>query len=76
MGVDPSKGTGEHDATIQIYRIESLKPIKLINTATFQDNKTDTFELSAIINRLSIYYNNCIIFIENNGEGSTVSQNL
>lgn len=76
LGTDPSKGTGEHDATIQIYRIESYKPVKLINVATFQSNTTDTFELSSIINRLSIYYNDAIIACENNGEGSTVSQNL
>ena len=76
LGTDPSKGTGEHDATIQIYRIESYKPAKLVNVATFQSNTTDTFELSSIINRLSIYYNDAIIACENNGEGSTVSQNL
>lgn len=76
LGTDPSKGTGEHDATIQIYRIESYKPVKLINVATFQSNTTDTFDLSSIINRLSIYYNDAIIACENNGEGATVSQNL
>lgn len=76
MGVDPSKGTGEHDACIQIYRLESFKPIKLINAATFQSNTTDTYELSSIINKLSIYYNEALIAVENNGEGSSVSQNL
>lgn len=76
LGTDPAKGTGEHDATIHVYRIESFKPVKLWNVATFQSNTTDTFELSSIINRLSIYYNDAIIACENNGEGSTVSQNL
>lgn len=76
MGVDPAKGTGEHDATIQIYKINSFAPVRLENVATFQSNVTDTYELSSIINRLSIYYNDAIIFIENNGEGATVSQNL
>jgi hypothetical protein len=76
MGIDPSKGTGEHDACIQIYRLESFKPIKLINAATFQSNTTDTYELSSIINKLSIYYNEALIAVENNGEGSSVSQNL
>jgi hypothetical protein len=76
IGVDPSKGSGAHDACIQIYRIDSFKPVKLVNAATFQSNVTDTYELSSIINRLSIYYNDAIIGIENNAEGSTVSQNL
>ena len=76
IGVDPSKGSGAHDAWIQIYRIDSFKPVKLVNAATFQSNVTDTYELSSIINRLSIYYNDAIIGIENNAEGSTVSQNL
>lgn len=76
IGVDPSKGSGAHDATIQIYRIDSFKPVKLVNAATFQSNTTDTYELSSIINRLSIYYNDAVIGAENNAEGSTVTQNL
>jgi hypothetical protein len=76
MGIDPSKGSGAHDATIQIYKIESLNPIKIINVATFQSNTTNTYKFSEIINKLSIYYNNAKIFIENNGEGAAVSQNL
>jgi hypothetical protein len=76
MGIDPSKGSGAHDAIIQIYKIESLNPIKIINVATFQSNTTNTYKFSEIINKLSIYYNNAKIFIENNGEGSTVAQNL
>lgn len=75
-GCDPSKGTGEHDAGIQIYRIESLFPVKLINAATFQSNDTETYEFSSILNKLSIYYNDALIMIENNAEGSTVAQNL
>ena len=76
MGIDPSKGTGEHDGCIQIYRIESFKPVKLINAATFQSNTTDAFEFSSIINKLSIYYNEALIMCENNGEGAVISQNL
>jgi len=76
IGVDPSKGSGAHDASIQIYRIDSFKPVKLVNAATFQSNTTDTYELSSIINRLSIYYNDAVIGAENNAEGSTVTQNL
>lgn len=76
IGVDPSKGTGEHDAAIQVYRIESIVPVKLINVATFQSNITDTYEFSSIVNRLSIYYNEAMIGIENNGVGFSVAQNL
>lgn len=76
IGVDPSKGTGEHDGCIQIYRLDSFKPVRLVNVATFQSNTTDAYEFSSIINKLSIYYNDAMIAIENNGEGSTISQNL
>jgi len=76
VGVDPAKGTGEHDAGIQIFRINSVMPIEMTQVATFQDNMTDVYELSQIIHRLSIYYNNAHILCENNGEGSAIISQL
>jgi hypothetical protein len=72
LGVDPAKGTGEHDSTIQILRINSTMPIDLEQVAVFEDNLTDVYEFSQIIHRLSIYYNNAYILCENNGEGAAV----
>lgn len=77
LGVDPSKGTGENYSVIQIFKLESFKPkISLVQVGVFESNATETYEFTSIINKLSIYYNEAIIAIENNGEGSTVSQNL
>lgn len=76
MGVDPSKGTGEHFSTIQIIRVDSVKPLELEQVAVFEDNLTDVYTFSSIIDRLSYYYNNAFILCENNGEGSSVISNL
>lgn len=72
LGCDPAKGTGEHFSTIQILRINSVKPVDLTQVACFEDNLTDVYEFSQIIHRLSIYYNNAYILCENNGEGAAV----
>lgn len=76
LGVDPSKGTGEHASTIQILKVKSITPIKLEQVAVFNDNFTDVYEFSEIVNRLSYYYNNGYIMCENNGEGSAVITRL
>jgi hypothetical protein len=76
MGTDPSKGTGEHDACIQVLRIESISPIKLVQVAVFQDNRTDTYEFANILDGLTKYYPNSYIMCENNGEGSAVISTL
>ena len=72
MGVDPAKGTGEHDGCIQIFKINSTMPVDMEQAAVFQDNMTDVYEFSQIIHKLSIYYNNAYILCENNGEGSAI----
>ncbi len=76
LGTDPSKGTGEHDATIQVLKVLSVNPFKLKQVAVFQDNKTDTYEFAHILDNLSVLYNNAFIMCENNGEGSAVIQTL
>jgi len=76
LGADPSKGTGEHDAVIQVLRVLSMKPFKTRQVAVFQDSKTDTHKFAYILNSLSEQYNNAFIMCENNGEGSAVIQTL
>lgn len=76
LGVDVSKGTGNHRSTIQVLKIESFSKPLLKQVAVFYDNKTDVYEFTRIINRLSIYYNNSYIMVENNAEGSTVVNGL
>ncbi len=76
MGVDPAKGTGEHDSCIQIFKINSRIPIDMEQVAVFQDNMTDVYNFSQIIHKLSIYYNGAYIMCENNGEGSAVITQL
>lgn len=72
MGIDPAKGTGENYSVIQVLKINSVNPIDMEQVAVFQDNYTDVFKFSAIVNRLSHYYNEAYIMCENNGEGSSV----
>jgi hypothetical protein len=76
MGVDPSKGTGEHDGCIQILKINSTLPVDMEQVACFQDNMTDVYEFAQIIHKLAIYYNNANILCENNGEGSAIISQL
>lgn len=76
LGVDPSKGVGKDDSVVQILKVDNLDPIHVSQVAVFKDNKTDTYEFSELVNRLSYYYNNARIFIENNAEGAPVVSHL
>ena len=76
FGADVAKGTGEHYSTIQVLKLESIKPVKMTQVAVFEDNFTDTYTFADIINRLCYYYNNAYMMVENNGEGSPVIQRL
>lgn len=76
LGVDTAKGTGENYSTIQILKLESLKPLKYVQVAVYNDNKTDIYLFADIINRLSYYYNNGYIMCENNAEGAAVVNRL
>jgi hypothetical protein len=76
MGVDVAKGTGENYSVIQVLKIESIKPVKMIQVAVFSDNMTDIYDFADIINRLSIFYKNAYIMVENNSEGAAVVRRL
>jgi len=76
LGCDPAKGTGENASGIQILKINSVNPIDLDQIGVFEDNLTDVYEFSHIINKLSYYFNNAFIMCENNGEGAAVIAEL
>jgi hypothetical protein len=76
MGVDVAKGSGENYSVIQIIKIESVKPVGMVQVGVFYDNMTDIYDFADIIHRLSIYYNNAYIMVENNSEGSAVVRRL
>lgn len=76
IGADPAKGTGKHDATMQVFKVVSVDPISLVQVAVFQDNNTDPHEFAGIVDMLSKKYRNAKILVENNGEGSAVVQHL
>lgn len=76
MGVDTGKGTGNDASTIQVLRVDSTNPIKCEQVATFEHDKTDVYQFSEIVNRLSYYYNGAIMIVENNAEAAPVVNNL
>ncbi len=76
IGVDCAKGTGEHFSTMQVYHLESMKPIKLSQCAVFEDNYMDTYDFAALIHKTAMYYNDAYMMVENNGEGSAVISEL
>lgn len=76
IGCDTAKGTGENSSCMQVLRIVSLTPLKYKQVAVFNDDHTDVYSFSEIINRISLYYNNAYIMCENNSEGSAVVNRL
>uniref|UniRef100_A0A6M3K4R9 Putative terminase n=1 Tax=viral metagenome TaxID=1070528 RepID=A0A6M3K4R9_9ZZZZ len=76
LGVDSGKGTGNHYSSIQVLKVVDVRVPKLQQVAVFNDNNTDIYTFSHIVNRLSLYYNRSYIMVENNAEGSTVVNNL
>lgn len=76
LGCDCSKGTGEDFSVVQVLRINSFSPLIYEQVAVFEDNFTDVYSFADIINRISIYYNNAYIMVENNAEGAAVVNKL
>jgi len=72
IGVDTAKGTGENFSVIQVLKIISMKPIKMIQVAKYRDNTIDVYKFSEVINKISYYYNSAYIMVENNAEGAAV----
>lgn len=76
IGNDVAKGTGEHASVTQVLKVVSVQPLKLVQVAVFDSNMTDVYQFAKIVNRISYYYNNAYIMVENNAEGSTVVTQL
>jgi len=72
IGNDVAKGTGKHYSTCQILRIDGTNPLKLTQVCVYQNNFIDVYNFSAIVNRLSYYYNNAYLMVENNSDGAAV----
>jgi len=76
LGVDTGKGTGEHYSAVQILELVTLSPVKMRQVATYWNNMIDVYKFSELVNRLSYYYNNAYIMVENNAEGAVVVNRL
>lgn len=76
IGNDVAKGTGEHYSTTQVLKINSINPISAEQVAVYEDNQVDPYRFAEIINRISIYYNDAYIMVENNAEGNTIVSEL
>lgn len=76
IGVDTAKGTGENASTMQIFKIESVSPVQMRQVGVWEDKFTDVYTFSAFVNRMSYYYNNAHLMVENNGEGAPVVNRL
>lgn len=76
IGVDSSKGTGGDSSVIQVLKMKSMKPIAYEQVAVYQNNTVDIYMFTDIVHRISVYYNNAYIMVENNAEGSTVVNKL
>lgn len=76
IGVDSGKGTGGDSSVIQVLKMKSMKPIAYEQVAVYQNNTVDIYMFTDIVHRISVYYNNAYIMVENNAEGSTVVNKL
>lgn len=76
LGVDSAKGVGSDYSVIQVFKILGIKPVSMVQVGVWEDNFTDVYSFSSIVNRMSYYYNNAYIMCENNGEGSVTVNRL
>ena len=75
-GVDSALGTGGDDSVIQVLKIINTNPIKIKQVAIYYNNTIETHVFAEIVNRISLYYNNAYIMIENNAEAAAVINDL
>ena len=76
LGVDSAKGTGENFSVIQVLRIHGVAPVRMQQVAVWEDNYTDVYTFASAVNKMSYYYNNAYMMVENNGEGAPVVNRL
>lgn len=75
-GTDVAKGTGEHYSTIQVLKLNSMKPVDMEQVAVYQNNLIDVYKFGDLVDRVARYYNGAYIMCENNAEGSAVVNKL
>lgn len=76
LGVDSAKGTGENFSVIQVLRVHGVIPVRMQQVAVWEDNYTDVYTFASVVNKMSYYYNNAYMMVENNGEGAPVVNRL
>jgi hypothetical protein len=76
LGVDTSKGVGGDSSVIQVIKVLGINPVQLRQVAVWEDNYTDVYKFAEVVNRMSYYYNDAYMMVENNAEGSVVVQRL
>jgi len=76
LGVDTAKGTGENFSVIQVLRVHGIQPVRMQQVGVWEDNYTDVYTFASVVNKMSYYYNNAYMMVENNGEGSPVVNRL
>jgi hypothetical protein len=74
--VDTAKGTGENYSVATVIKIDSVVPVKMEQVAIFRDNNIDVYKFAEVVDRLSYYYQNAYIMVENNSEGSAIINRL
>lgn len=76
LGVDTSKGIGGDSSVIQVIKILGVNPIQMRQVAVWEDKFTDVYKFAEVVNKMSYYYNDGYLMVENNAEGSVVVQRL
>src|SRR6056297_3190492 len=76
IGNDVAKGTGRHYSTCQVLKVLSTNPLKLEQVCVYQNNFIDVYKFSSVISKLSYYYNNAYLMVENNADGAAVVTQL
>jgi len=73
IACDTGSGVGSDNCAASVIKIERGKYRQI---ATFYDNYISTIEFAELINKLSLYYNNAYLLIENNGIGISTVEHL
>lgn len=76
IGVDVGKGIGKDYSVAQVFKIVSLEPIKLEQTAVYASNKINPKEFAPYLHKLGLEYNNAYMMVECNSMGEGVVSDL
>lgn len=76
IGCDSAKGTGEHYSAFQVLKIVKYDPLEYHQVAVFFNNRINVYKYSDLLNKMSMYYNDAFLMVENNAEGAAVVNRL